>query len=164
MSQTRPAVERTQPPAAPFRVINAVMTAVLKSPLHRLVSSQLMLLHYRGRRSGRRFTLPVGRHQIRGRLAALTSSGWRANFRGGNDVELTFEGRRRAARAELLEEPAEVAAIYREIIEQIGHEKAGRRLGIRINVDRVPTLDELADAVRRSGLSVVFFDLPDLPA
>jgi hypothetical protein len=38
---------------------------------------------------------------------------------------------------------------------------AQRRLGIRINVDREPTLEELTEAVRRSGLAMVRIQLPD---
>ena len=37
--------------------------------------------------------------------------------------------------------------------------KAGRQMGIRINVDRVPTVDELEEAVRREGLAVIHLTL-----
>ena len=37
-----------------------------------------------------------------------------------------------------------------------GHAKAGRRMGIRINVDRVPTHEEMVDAARRDHLSLIY--------
>ncbi len=85
----------------------------------------------------------------------MTSSRWRVNFRGGQPVEVTLRGERKPAIATLTEDPYEVARTYRGMIGRLGLKQAQRRLGIRINVDRVPTEDELADMVRRSGLSIV---------
>ncbi len=52
-----------------------------------------------------------------------------------------------------------MARIYANLIEEYGHEQARRRLGIRINVDRMPIHEELVDAIERSGLSFVAIDL-----
>jgi hypothetical protein len=155
----RPAVERTIPPEAMVRIANPLFGRLLRSPLRGLVDGHLMLLHFRGKKSGRRYEVVVGRRNIGGRLAVLTSSPWRLNLRDGAKVEATVEGERRHGRAELLEDPEEVARVYAGLIEEYGHGRAGRRLGIRINVDRAPTQEELADAVRRSGLSVITIDL-----
>lgn len=57
-----------------------------------------------------------------------------------------------------MDDPAAVAAVYDRLIGEIGWRKAGRELGLRINVDLRPTLEELEDAVLRSGLSVVWID------
>ena len=53
------------------------------------------------------------------------------------------------------EDPLAVAAVYQQLIGEVGLEQAGRRLGIRINVDRAPTSEELAEAARREQLSVL---------
>jgi len=120
-----------------------------------------MLLHFLGRRTGRAYVVAVGRRTIDGRLAALTNSGWRVNFRGGAPVEVTLGGELRRGDAELVEDPEEVARIYANLIEEYGREKAGRRLGITINVDRTPTHEELVDAIERSGLSMIAIDLDE---
>lgn len=159
-SNPPPAVERTIPPAALTKVLNPAMRLVLRSPLHRLVDDGVMLLHYTGRRSGRAFTVPVAHHEVDGALLSLTSSGWKANFRGGGDAELTLRGCRRPVHALLSEDPDDVARVYAGRIAEVGLEGAGRRLGIRINVDRAPTHDELADAARRAGLSVLRYTFP----
>jgi F420H(2)-dependent quinone reductase len=159
-----PAVERVQPPKAPFRVVNRVMRWLLVSPSRsRRVGRHVLLLHLTGRRSGRRFVLPVGyRETGDGRLLLLTNSRWRANLRGGDtNVTVTILGRDRPARARLVEDPDTVAAVYRELIEQTGYANAGRRMGIRINVPRMPTLAELADAARRDGFAAVYLQLGD---
>jgi hypothetical protein len=41
------------------RVINPLVRALLRSPAHRVMSRGVLLLTYTGRRSGRRYTLPV---------------------------------------------------------------------------------------------------------
>ncbi len=93
------------------------------------------------------------------RLLVLTSSVWRVNLRGRPEVEVTLRGARQPARAELVEDADAVATVYRTLIEEAGYDKAGRRMGIRINVDRVPTHQELVDAAGRDGLSLMYLDL-----
>ena len=103
--------------------------------------------------------MPVGRRIIDGRLGVLTNNPWWVNFRGGAPAEVILEGELRRGHAELVEDPDVVAPLYANLIEEYGHEQAGRRLGIRINVDRMPTHEELVDAIGRSGLSFVAIDL-----
>ncbi len=153
-----PAVERIHPPDAVIRVVNPLMRRLLTSPLHRAVSGQLMLLRYRGRRSGRSFALPLGRQEHRGHIAAYTNSAWRHNFRGGHDAELVLAGRPEPVRGTLVEDVDEVTAAYAARIDELGWQAAQRRLGLRITVGRAPTRHELADAIRTSGLSIVVFE------
>ncbi len=134
---------------------------MLSSPRRsRRVGRHLVLLHFAGRRTGREFVLPVAYRRLDdGRLLVLTNSGWRVNLRGRPDVEVTMFGERRPARAQLVEDPDTVATVYHHLIDAVGYTNAGRRMGIRINVPRTPTLAELADAARRDGLSVIYLDV-----
>ncbi len=157
----RPAVERVKPPETVIKIANPIFGRILRSPLHGLVDEHLLLLHFRGRKTGRDYTVVAGHRTVDGRPGVLTNSGWRVNFRGGASVEVTFKGERRPARAELVENPEEVARVYANLIEEYGYEQAGRRLGIRINVDRPPTREELLDLMRQSGLSLVTLDLDE---
>ena len=157
MADARPAVERRQPPKGPFVVVNALMRAVLASGRGDPTHGRIALLSFTGRKSGRRYRTPVGVHDLDGAMVTLTSSGWRKNFRGGAPVTLRRGGTDLALTATLTEDPEQVADTYAALIGRFGHDKAARRLGIRINVDRAPTHDELADAARRSGLSVVTY-------
>ena len=105
--------------------------------------------------------MPAGYHVIDGVPSILTDSGWRHNFAGGRDVEVTLRGQRRPAHAVLIDDPQEVAKIYERLISEFGMKQASRRLGIRFNIDRPPALSELQDAIQRSGLSIVrIYDLP----
>ncbi|MGV8964902.1 MAG: nitroreductase/quinone reductase family protein [Cellulomonas sp.] len=153
----RPVVQRVQPPKAPYNVVNAVMRWMLSTPRSaRSMGGSLLLLHLTGRKSGREFEFPVAYVADGDRLVVLTTSMWRVNLRERPDVQVTLRGRRVGARAELVEDPDAVARVYGARIAEVGYAKAGRRMGIRINVDRPPTHEELVDAVRRDGLSVVY--------
>ena len=154
MPDTRPAVERRHPPAALMRLVNPVVRRLISSG-RGPAGGQLILLHYTGRRSGRQFDIPVGYQLIAGTPTVFTNSRWRHNFSGGRDIEMTRRGRRRAARATLVDDPAIVAQVYDDLFSQFGVKAAQRRLGIRVNVDRNPTREELEEAVRRCGLSLV---------
>jgi len=119
------------------------------------LGDRVLLLHYVGRRSGRRFDVPAGYHVIDGVVSVFSSSGWRHNFAGGRDIEVTLNGVRQSGRAVLLDDPGAVAEVCLGLIGEIGTTRAARQLGLRINLDRPPNLAELRDAVDRSGLSIV---------
>jgi deazaflavin-dependent oxidoreductase (nitroreductase family) len=98
-------------PAARKRLVglsmrfNPFVTAVLGSPVHWLLSPGLMLITVTGRRSGRRYTIPVGYHQLDDCIVVLVaearSKQWWRNFRTPGDVELRLRGKllRATARA-----------------------------------------------------------------
>ncbi len=151
-----PAVQTAAPPAAILRVGNAIFKGLMRSPAHAAVDKTFMLLHVTGRKSGTRYDIVVGPHEgPDGALFAVTSAPWRRNLAGGATVGVTDRGQTRQARAELVEEPDAVAEVYRSELERLGGPKGGRRLGIKVNVDRMPTHEELVDAVHREHLSVV---------
>jgi hypothetical protein len=147
----KPAVERVHPPNSLMRLVNPITRRLIAAGR---MGEQVLLLHYRGHKSGRNFDVPAGYIDIDGVPSVLTNSGWRHNFRGGRDIEVTIRGHRRPARAILVDDPDVVAATYQRLIDEIGVKGAQRRLGVRINMDRPPTQDELREMVERSGLSI----------
>ncbi len=143
-----PPVRPAEPPAIAIRIVNPVLKRVLASPLGRYTGrTGLMLLRVTGRRSGRRIEVPVGRHEVGGRLLAVTGGGrWSRNFVGGADCELVFAGTTRRAHGVLDEDPDAVATTYAALIEQAGLENA-QRLGLRVVEQRMPTHAELVEAL-----------------
>ena len=136
-------------PAARFRTIMRIGNAVMRPLLRSRIGARmpdLALLAFDGRRSGRHYEVPVGYHELAGRGVVLTASGWRANLRGGADIDVVHEGRRTRRRAGLIEDPDEVATIYGTLLERVGVAKAVR-VGLRVHADRMPTHDELVDAI-----------------
>ena len=154
-----PPVEGAEPPEALARVVNPAIKVLLRSPLHRPFSRHLMLLAFRGRKTGKMYEVVVGRHDVDGALlvpTGTTGRRWRLNFRGGTTAEVTLRSIRRRGWGELIEEPDEVARIHQLLLGRIGLKNA-RRLGLKVNVNREPTDDELK--VPLAGRGVVRIEL-----
>jgi hypothetical protein len=150
----QPPVEGAEPPEALARVVNPVIKVLLRSPLHRPFSRHLMVLAFRGRKTGKTYEVVVGRHELDGALlvpTGTTGRRWRLNFRGRTSVEVTLEGRRQRGQGELLEEPDEVARVHQLLLARVGPKNA-RRLGLRVNVDREPTVEELKVPLANRGV------------
>jgi hypothetical protein len=71
-----------------------------------------------------------------------TGRRWRLNLRGGAPVVVTIEGRCRHGRGKLVEDPEEAARLHELLLDRVGP-KSAPRLGLKVNVDRKPTRDEL---------------------
>ena len=149
------AIERALPDADDREQANAQMRNLLSGANPGPAGQRIALLHFTGRRSGSPFVVPAGIHELGGQLVVATGSGWRHNFAGGADGELTWRGHRGPARFLLVDDVERVAAGYLELVERYGNELAERRLGIVLHVDRTPTLDQMRDAVSRCGLALV---------
>lgn len=127
----RVAEERFGPPMPKFmfRVVNPVMAAVLRSPLHGLLSTSIILLTFHGRKSGKRYTVPIGYLQQGDRLVLFTHSNWWKNLRGQAPVSVRLHGKEVQGTAALLEDPAAIAEAVRVLVERHGETRA-RRAGI----------------------------------
>jgi hypothetical protein len=153
----RAPVEAAHPPALLIRAGNPVLRLLLRSPVGGPLRRQFMVLRFRGRKSGRRYEIPVTAHRLDGGLYALTGARWRANFRGGREADVVLDGRVTAMHGELIEEPAAAASVYARAIDQLGVKAAQLMIGIRINTPGAPTADALTDAARRYHLSAIRF-------
>jgi hypothetical protein len=107
---------------APFalfnKTANRLVRALLRSPAHRLVSGRLALITVTGRRSGRRFTFPVGYRQDDDEVTIGVGwpdrKVWWRNLRnGGAPVTLRLRGAERHGRAEVREGEGGVAVHVR---------------------------------------------------
>jgi F420H(2)-dependent quinone reductase len=150
----RPPVEERIPPRSVLRVINPALRALLRSPFHRPLSTHLLLISVRGRKTGRVYSVPVGRHESDGMFLVSADGHWRHNLRGGAHVMLTVDGCERAAYAELEEDADEVAAIFRTLLHRYGRISTAV-LGLRINIGRPPTVDEIKPAVAGRAIARV---------
>jgi hypothetical protein len=88
-----------------FALINPMMRFMLHLPIHGLWSDSLMLITFKGRKSGRTFTTPVRYIETDGVVRCFTASEnqWWRNLRGGADVVLRVKGKDRAYKAVAIE-------------------------------------------------------------
>ena len=94
-------------------VANRVMRGLLRTPLlSRMVGRWLMTVYVVGRKSGRRYTVPVAYVPHGGVLLVGTPFGWGRNLRTGEPVEIRFMGRRRTADVQVIRDEAGVVEDY----------------------------------------------------
>lgn len=148
-------------PDAAFRLVNPAVGWLLRSPLHWLVSDGLALVTFTGRRSGRAYTTPVGYHEpsadLDGDLVLFNASGWWRNLVDGAPVTLRLRGEDVAATATAKPDEETTARYLRDLLAREGRGYA-RRLGFRIEGDRLPTVAELADGVEDTVAIAVELD------
>jgi hypothetical protein len=82
--------------AAFNRTVNPPVKLLLRSPAHGVVSRRLALITVTGRRSGRRFTIPVGYREtdegIEISVGWPERKRWWRNLRGGGPVRVRVKG------------------------------------------------------------------------
>lgn len=159
MPDTPSTVERVYPPKLMFTVVDPIMRWVLSTRLGDRLP-ELAKMEFTGRKSGRDLAVVVATHDLDGRTAVLTNSGWRHNFRNGHPVEMVRGTERHRYRGVLEDDPETVAEVYARRIEELGTDQAARRLGIKVHGDGVPSRDQLVDLTRREGLSVIYLEPP----
>ena len=91
-------------------MINPVMRCLMRSPLHGVVSRNIAILHYTGRKSGRAFNTPLSyvRDGDTVMFLSSTNTGWWKNFRDGErEVEIEIGPARHTGTAVLYEGDSE---------------------------------------------------------
>jgi hypothetical protein len=96
-------------------LINPLVRLILKSRLHRMMSAAVLLLIYRGRKSGKEYQLPVQYVQD-GKLiyilpGAPEKKTWWRNLSGGTAVQLVLRGKTLAGQAGLQRGKADEVAM-----------------------------------------------------
>ena len=80
-----------------MRFANMLVSRLLQSPLHRLLSRSIDLVRYRGRRTGEQFTTPTQYAENDGELIILVgrpeSKSWWRNFQQPRDIDVLVRGK-----------------------------------------------------------------------
>jgi len=94
-------------------LVNRLVRGLLRTPLvSRLMGSRLVTVYVVGRKSGRRYAVPVAYARHEGDLLIGTPFGWGRNLRTGEPVTIRLKGRRRLADVQVLTEEHDVAGAY----------------------------------------------------
>jgi hypothetical protein len=119
------------------------------------VGGRLVTLYVVGRKSGRRYTVPVAYTRQDGDLLIGTPFGWGRNLRSGEPVEVLLQGRRRLADVEAFTDEPGVTRMYAIMCKD---NKAFANFNkVRVGSDGEPSADDLhrawADGARAFRLS-----------
>ena len=134
-----------------FAIINPAMRLLLRSPLHAIASGSLMLVTYRGRKSGRTYTTPV--RYVRGdgviRCFTSTDTQWWRNLRHGADVVLRIQGEDGNFRTTVIErDPQQVKQLLIDYLRIFPQDAAYH--DIRLNPDKTPVAADLDFAAQHA--------------
>lgn len=93
------------------KIANPFVRLILRSPFHRLMSAALLLITYRGRKTGREFTLPVQYVQDGLNIYILPGmpeqKTWWRNLKGSMPVKVVLRGRILNGQARLLQQDSD---------------------------------------------------------
>ncbi|MCU1642679.1 MAG: hypothetical protein JWN03_2954 [Nocardia sp.] len=95
------------PPTVPSYV-NWVVKRILRSPLHRIMSRNTMLLTFTGRKTGKQYTAVVRYVRDGDLVTCYTDSKWWINLRGGAPVDLLIGGQTVSGTATVVKDRAVV--------------------------------------------------------
>jgi hypothetical protein len=113
MSETQTTAHHPEPPRLARTVINSLVSVILRSGAHRLLSPRLLLITFTGRKSGKAFTTPI-RYAQEGdtlRIKVLAKYSWWKNLRGEATVRVLLRGELRFGRAEVFPEAGGVVVV-----------------------------------------------------
>ncbi|HJP51481.1 MAG: nitroreductase/quinone reductase family protein [Pseudomonadales bacterium] len=130
-----------------FVIVNPIVTLLLRSPLHSLMSGSLMLITFTGRRSKRKITTPL-RYVVVGEVIRCYTSSetmWWRNLKGGAEVELHVAGKSAAYRAEAIyNDPRRIRSALEHYLDL--HPQDAAYQEIRLNKDKNLNQDDLEKA------------------
>jgi deazaflavin-dependent oxidoreductase (nitroreductase family) len=125
--------------------VNPVVAWLLRSPLHALLDAGLLLITVTGRRSGRRYTIPVGYQRDGDTLRVLVSKArrkqWWRNYRDPRPIEVLLRGDVRHGEARVVP-PGSRA--FRDVVDRTLQRlpSLGRQFGIAYDRRRGLTDDQ----------------------
>ena len=147
-----------------YRILNRGVGLLLRSPLHGLASGRIMLLTVTGRRSGRRFTVPVSYLPHEGDFLCFTSGEWGSwwnNLRGGTPVAAWVRGRRLAGNARAETGGYTVARALGAFLAEFP--ATAGRYGVGLDADGRPLAQGVEAAVREERTVMVVVEAPRSP-
>jgi hypothetical protein len=127
---------------------NPIMVWMLYSSLHGMLSGNMMVLNYTGRKSGKAYRVPVSFKKVGDTL--LTGSykrrTWWRNLRGGVPVTVRLRGKDVTGQAEVIEDEQ---GVMDGIKAYIGEDpRIARMYGLKLGTDGQPEIESLRQVAR----------------
>lgn len=126
-----------------YRLINPVMNKLLRSPCHRVMSKRIMVVSYRGIKSGKPYSTPVSYYRDGDNVYCFTNGVWRHNFRKGAQVTLRMKGKEHKGFARIEESDIEFKRdIMRRYFKSVPQD--GKYYGVTFDGNGNPNPDQVA--------------------
>jgi len=134
-----------------FRILNPIMKAILKSPFHKAVSGQIMIINFQGAKSGKEYSTPVSYSRENGTVNAFTHANWWKNFTNGAEVKLRLEGQNVSGYATAISADPEriTTALYQHIV---AVPNDARFYGVTLDAEGQPNMDQVKAAASDTAM------------
>ncbi len=99
-----------------MRIVNVPMRRLLRLPFPTPLSRRLMLLSYKGRKTGRSYHQPVSYIADGDTLLSPGGGRWKLNLREAEPVQVRLRGKEVYARPEMIRDPAQVEVLLYKMI------------------------------------------------
>lgn len=124
---------------------NVFMRGLLSTPgIANGIGKSLVTLYVVGRKSGKRYTIPVAYTAYEGTLLIGTPFGWGKNLSTGQSLEVRYKGRRRTAQVEAFVDESGVVTLYDVMCRANRHFADFNK--IRVDQDGTPDAQDLRAA------------------
>jgi hypothetical protein len=143
--------ERTRPATQPAgqakvmagqKVANSIVRALLHTPgVSAGMGKRLLIINVAGRKSGRRYSVPVAYTRHEDALLVGTPFAWARNMRTGEPVEVILLGKRRQADVQVISDEDGVVAAYDVICR--ANRQFAKFNNISLGPDGTPRPDDL---------------------
>ena len=138
----RTAVNTAQTPSSdPPQWFTNVLKYVLRTPLHGIFSKSIMLLLFRGRKTGRVYSTPLSYLREGDVVTAFTDSPWQRNLLGGAPVTVYLKGKAVAGFAEVIDDRD---AVTEALTHHLRHLRFDARFyGVSFDADGQPIREQV---------------------
>ncbi len=142
-------------PIAPYQnALNVLMRGLLRTPLiARGIGRRLLVFHLVGRKSGKKYDIPVAYTRHEGKLlVGVVAKKWVANIREDAPVSITLQGRRRLADAVLRRDEQSVVRLFGVIARD--NKAHAAFSGVGFDPDGTPHQADLVQAYRMGAVVI----------
>jgi hypothetical protein len=135
-----------------FAKAGTAIGPLLRSPAHRLLSNQLMVLDHTGGRTGHHYSFPIGHFTWeKGEVLAFSSRRWPLVLRTARDIHLLIKGQSHEATSDVVSSHEHKTQLLAEFVRQKGPRLA-KRLMLGLPGDRKPSVAELETAADKTTI------------
>jgi len=144
----------------PPRWFTTLLKYLLRTPLHGIFSKSIMLLEFRGRKSGRVYSTPVSYLREGNVVTAFTDSPWQRNLLGGAPVTLYLKGKAVKGKAKVINDRDAVVEALTRHLRQVRFD--ARFYGVSFDADGQPIKEEVERGAQQHVMLKIELSAPAL--
>lgn len=132
-----------------YKLLNPITKAILRSPLHRIISRRIMIITFTGRRTGKKYATPVSYWQDDSVVLCATNSIWWRNIGDGAPVMVHIKGLDFHGNAiAIADDQTRKAELLQQLLQGIPGEAAF--YGIKLDENSMPVMEDVERAAEKA--------------